>query len=128
MLNLTKGESSENIVVTLDEKKTLAAPYYLFVFENILTRDEVKFIKGQADDLSDYPTRYNEYTIDTSDLFDEYLDGEWNYRVYEQESDSNLDPAEATGEVERGKMNLNKATPSSYITYNEPVSNKAYNG
>lgn len=127
MLNLTKGNTSENIVVTLNEKKSLSEPYYLFVFENVATKEKVKFIKSSADDLSGSPARYNEYTINTSTLFDEYNDGEWNYKVYEQASSTNTDE-EGLTDVERGKMTLNKATESTYTMYDEAVSYKAYNG
>jgi hypothetical protein len=128
MLNLTKGNTSQNIVVTLNEKKTLSEPYYLFVFMNVTTREKVKFIKGTMSDLSESLSRYNEFNINTSTLFDTYNDGEWNYTVYEQESAVNLDEDSTTGIVEIGKMTLNKATETTPTMYNNPSSYKAYNG
>lgn len=126
MLELTKGQTSERIIVTLNELKTLTSPYYLFVFTHVTTKDQVKFIAGA--DLSAYPERFNQFEVNTQELFGEFLKGEWHYNVYEQASNVNLDPANSTGLVENGKLSLNDSTDFNYQTYDIPVTYKAYNG
>lgn len=125
MLELTQGTSG-SIIVTLNELKTIDAPYYLFVFEHTSTRDTVKLIKNSTEDESEYPERYNEFAIDAS-VFTDYQDGEWHYTIYEQSSSTNLDPALAS-EVENGKLKLNPATEFEYTTYNQAQTYKQYNG
>lgn len=125
MLELTKGQEGE-ILVTLNELKTIAAPYYLFAFVHTSTRDTVKLIKNSTDDLSEYPERYNLFTIAAS-VFEDYQDGEWHYTVYEQESSTNEDITLAT-QVENGKLILNPATEFEYIKYDQAQTYKQYNG
>lgn len=132
MLNLTKGQVSENIIVTLTEKATLDEPYYLFIFVHTLTKQEVTKIFAPADDESDYPDRYNKFTIDTSVLFPAATSpvGEWLYEAYEQESAVNVDPTLATSLVESGKLILYPATADVYEMeeYNEQQTFKSYQG
>ena len=54
MLLLTIGEDKD-LIVTLNEKRTLDNGYYLFVFENVTTRDIVTKIFSFSEDESDYP-------------------------------------------------------------------------
>jgi hypothetical protein len=128
MLELRLGNTDEEIIVTLNELKTLNEPNYLFIFTHILTKREVSFVKLQTDDLSDYPERYNRFLINTATIFNNEPPGEWLYRVYEQESEDNLDPDNATGIVENGKMLLSRAIDFSFEKYDEPVTFKTYNG
>lgn len=125
MLELTKGQEGQ-IIVTLNELKTIDAPYYLFVFTHTTTSDVVKFIKSSSDDESEYPERYNLFTINSS-LFDGFLDGEWHYTVYEQESSTNEDISLARA-VENGKLKLNPEEEFEYIKYNQTQTYKSYNG
>lgn len=126
MLVLTKENVTDNIIVTLNEKRTLAAPNYLFVFEHVTTKDQVKTILFSGDDLSSYPDRFNEFEIPTSVLFADESPGQFNYFIYEQVSAVNLDPAGLT-EVEMGKMVL-KTTAFNYTGYEATTSYKGYNG
>jgi hypothetical protein len=128
MLELNTGQSGEKIIVTLTELQTLDEPYYLFRFVHVVTKQVVSFIKGQIDDESDYPSRYNQFDIDTAVIFLNKPVGEWHYEVYEQPGAVNTDPVLATTLLEKGKMLLYAATPFEFETYNEPVTFKTYNG
>lgn len=126
MLQLTKGQTDEKIVVTLNELKTLDDPFYLFVFTHVTTKEVVSFVVGE--DESEYPERYNQFDINTEALFEESTYGEWHYEVYEQNSDTNTDTSLTTGLVEIGKMRLFSEDEFEYTKYNEAVTYKSYNG
>jgi hypothetical protein len=128
MLLLTKGTTS-NIVVTLTEKVSGSLTHYLFVFTNKQTAKIVTVIKALADDLSLYTSRYNEFSI-ASTVFENELHGMWSYKVYQQSSAVNTDPALAGTLLETGFLRLLPATAFEYETYsdNEGEVFKAYNG
>lgn len=128
MLELNIDQAGEKIILTLDELKTLDEPYYLLVFSHVETKSVVSFIRGQIDDESPYPSRYNQFNVDTSSVFVDKPVGEWHYSVYEQLSAVNLDTALATGLLEKGKMMLRPATDFEYEKYNTLTTYKAYNG
>lgn len=110
MIQITKG-STNDVALTLTEKCTLTAPYYLFVFQSDETRDLYKFI---AADTSAHTDRYNLFAIVETSTNPDPLDGEielpligfYKYTIYEQTSPTNLDPANATGIVEVGKVQV----------------------
>jgi hypothetical protein len=128
MILLTKGEGSKELIFTLNEKKTLTNPYYLFVFEKVGGGSTVKFIKSAESDESDYPTRFNQFTVNVTTIFNTADTGGYNYTVYEQASSTNEDPDLATGIVEKGKMTLKKATAFALEGYNSTHTVKGYNG
>lgn len=128
MLELNINQAGQKIIVTLTELQTLDEPYYLFVFTHVVTKQVVSFIRGQVDDESDYPSRYNQFNVDTSTVFLAKPTGEWYYEVYEQESAVNTDPSLAEGLIESGKMLLYAASNFSFTKYDEPVTFKTYNG
>ncbi len=128
MVELRKGQTSENIIVTLNELKTLNEPYYLFVFTQVTTKQVVSFIKSTSDDLSEYPERYNEFEIDTQDLFGTAQPGQWHYEIYEQVSSTNTDVENTTSLLEYGAMILSAAAEFEFTQYNNAVTYKAYNG
>jgi hypothetical protein len=105
MVYLTKGATSQ-IILTLKEKQTLSAPNYLFVFTHRGSNVEVKFVLLNNQDTSAYKDRFNQFSLVTNTYFENYQDGEWDYIIYEQTSTSNLNPALATGVVEKGIMRL----------------------
>lgn len=127
MVVLQKGQASENIIVTLNEKRTLTDGYYLFVFTHILTRTRVTKIYAFSDDESPYPDRYNQFEIDTSADFSDKPVGQWNYDIYEQASSSNTYPDGLTL-VETGIMKLKPASAFEFEKYNETTSFKTYAG
>lgn len=125
MLLLTIGEDKD-LIVTLNEKRTLDNGYYLFVFENVTTRDIVTKIFSFSEDESDYPERFNSFPL-SSTVFQDKNTGDWRYKVYEQSSSTNTDPTGLT-EVERGIMKLRPATDFSFTEYTGTTSFKQYEG
>jgi hypothetical protein len=105
MIYLTKGATSE-IILTLKEKQTLTSPNYLFYFKGRGSNKEVKFVILNASDTSQYKDRFNQFSIVTNTYFENYQDSEWDYKIYEQTSSSNLNPSLATGLLEVGIMRL----------------------
>ena len=116
MIYLTKGATSQ-IVLTLTEKQTLAAPNYLFRFVHRATNVEVKFVLLNAADTSAYKERFNQFSIVTNTYFQNSDSGEWEYFIYEQTSTTNTDPASATGLIEVGIMRLSESTTFSFTKY-----------
>jgi len=127
MLQLTKSETNEAIILTLTELTTLVNPYYLFVFIQATTKQQVCFIKSSADDESDYPERYNQFSINTGELFGNMQPGEWHYTVYEQDNGSNINTT-GLNVIEYGKMFLIANDGFAYSIYNLNTTYKAYNG
>lgn len=125
MLLLTIGEDKD-LIVTLNEKRTLDNGYYLFVFENVTTRDIVTKIFSFSEDESDYPERFNSFPL-SSTVFQDENTGDWRYKVYEQSSSTNTDPTGLT-EVERGIMKLRPSTDFSFTEYTGTTSFKQYEG
>lgn len=127
MIPLTLGQSSEFITVTLNEKRTIEAGYYLMVFTHYTTKQVVNKIYAFAEDESDYQDRFNQFPIDTDTVFDGCPVGMWTYRIYEQASSSNIDVTGLT-EVEVGIMQLKPAVPFAFEEYSGPTSFKVYGG
>lgn len=123
MLLLTEGDTAGRIVVTLAEKVTLANPFYLFVFTHITTKEVVKVCRSYADDLSNYPSRYNEFAIDAT-VFPEI--GQWLYRVYE--ASEAVSDETGLNEVESGKLNLLQETALTYKQYQPKTTFTTYAG
>jgi hypothetical protein len=106
MIHLTKNSSSE-IVLTLKEKQTLSTPNYLFWFKSRGTNQVVAFVVLNAADTSGFKDRFNEFTIVVNTYFENSPEGDWEYKIYEQASTSNTNPALATNLLEVGIMRLN---------------------
>ena len=114
MIRLTKG-ATQNIILTLTEKELLTNPNYLFVFTNRSANTEVKFVRLNNTDLSQYKDRYNEFSIVTNTNFSTALNGQYEYDIYEQTSTSNLNPA-GLNLLESGIMEL-VGTPFNFTEY-----------
>lgn len=128
MLQFDQDNTAAEMILTLTEFVTINTPNYLFVFTNVTTKDQVKFIKAEIDDESQYPQRYNKFTINAATVFQNQPSGEWHYKVYQQSSSTNTDPDASEGVLEYGKLILNRATEFSYTMYKQSQSFKAYNG
>lgn len=126
MLNFTKGNTTQKMVVTLNERKTLTNPYYLFVFQNIQTRVDYPVVINSTSDLSSYPARFNEFQIDVQTVFGDVNVGDYNYSVYEQASSSNTDPT-GLNLLENGKMKM-RTTDTAIDAYETTTTYKAYKG
>lgn len=107
MIQLTKGQT-QYIYLTLTEKQLLQSPNYLFVFTNRSSNQQVKFVKLNNTDVSQYKERYNKFQIVVNDYFGSSLNGQWDYQVYEQTSPTNTNPA-GLNLLESGIMMLNQS-------------------
>lgn len=120
-IQLTKSSTNPNIALTLQEKVTLDSPYFLFEFQNVTTRVKYYQIFTDVSTPGDARTRSNLFNIEVvassagSNQIVLGPVGQYNYTIWEQESDSNLDPDNATGIVERGRMRLFDSEASIYI-------------
>lgn len=128
MLQFKQDDTEAVMILTLTEFATIHPLYYLFVFTHVETRDVVAFVKSEVDDESNYPKRYNQFTIDASDVFSAKQPGEWHYIVYEQTSDTNIEPSLSGSVLEYGKLLLGRSSEFGYSQYDQPTSYKIYNG
>lgn len=127
MLEFKQSDTSAELILTLNEFVTLDSPHFLFVFTHVLTKTQVAFVLASADDESSFD-RYNRFLINPSVLFADAEVGEWHYKVYEQASDSNLDPTSAGDLLEYGKLMLLKTMAYAPTKYDSTTSFKTYTG
>lgn len=128
MLELKQDDTAIALILTLTELVSLPDPYFLFVFTHVTTKEVVAFLKFSDDDESNHPERFNQYTVDPSVLFAGMPPGGWHYRVYEQASASNLDPAASGAVLEFGEMILDREAEFAFEQYDSLTSFKTYNG
>ena len=125
MIVLTQG-TSNTIRLSLAEMSTLNSPTYLFEFISDVTGGSYTCI---AADTSSYPARYNEFVITETDTSPDFSSGEitlalaglYTFKVYEQTSPSNLQPALADNELDAGKCRVEingDRESTTYTTYN----------
>lgn len=127
MIKLSKDNSDDVVVVTLEESRTINNPYYLFVFKTGTPEVTVNHIVNSADDESDFINRFNAFTFDTSVIFANKPIGQYQYYVYEQESSTNTDVTGLTM-VECGKMVLTQTADDIFTGYQPTTTYKGYNG
>ncbi|MBK6953230.1 MAG: hypothetical protein IPH24_14655 [Crocinitomicaceae bacterium] len=115
--------SVNTVSLTLVEKTTLPNPYYLFEFQNIYTRKKYFQIFTDVSVSGEARTRANEFNIEVVDsgsgankiILGDI--GQYNYTIYEQVSDSNLNPANTTSIVERREMRLLDSEATIYVEH-----------
>ena len=119
------------ITVTLTENSLLTSPYYLFEFQN--QQSNVKYYCIQPVDSSSEQDRSNRFYI-TEKVTPDNLNGEinlvvgdYNYKVYEQASNTNLDPTGLTM-VESGICSVIDLVAEENKIYDTTTTNKVYNG
>ena len=108
---LLNKDTTNKVIVTLSELVTLDPVYFLFEFISDDTKQAKMFI---AEDISTNTCRYNEFDIVLTDSTEDLLNGVINletngyykYNIYEQSSNTNLDPTLAGDLLERGKVYL----------------------
>lgn len=120
--------ANNTLYFTLTERQTLDSPYFLVRVESRSTKEVKRFILPA--DQSAYTERYNKFTITESGT--EILTsgtvtltpGEWEYRIYEQTSSTNLNELAATNvePLEYGMLKVNGTTN----TYIAPGDTKQY--
>ena len=123
MIVLTKGEI-QNVYFTGTENCLISNPYFLFVFTNRSTNDEVKFVTTNTSDTK----RYDTFELTVDDHFENELEGFWTYDIYEQTSSSDTTTT-GKNKVETGLMYLHPAESYTPTKYDEQSNEfTAYNG
>lgn len=89
MIHLHKGQTNV-VILTLTENQNLDSPNYLFILKNRSSNWEKKFVILGSQDLSGNKDRYNKFLIETNTILKNALCGQYIYKVFEQESESNL--------------------------------------
>jgi hypothetical protein len=117
MLEFSQNETSAILILTLTELKVTDSADFFFVFTHVTTKEQVTYTDQ---DESNYPERYNKFTIDPSTLFANKQIGEWHYKVYEADADGVL--------LEQGKMLLGRSTEFGFEKYDSANTFKTYNG
>lgn len=128
MLEFKQNDTAADLILTLTENVSLEDPNFLFVFTHVVTKAVVAFVKLATDDLSDFPQRYNRFTINPAALFVGADPGSWSYVIYEQADPGNLDPLLSGAALEYGQLLLYRAVDFSFNKYDSPTSFKTYNG
>ncbi len=106
MIHINKENESEAIIMTLSENSALPTSYYTLVFTDSVSRDTVFYWLNPDDDMSDYPNRFNKYSISTTP-FNNKNPGQWFYDVYEHDgSHDQSEDISGLKNVETGKMKL----------------------
>ena len=101
--------------MTVTELQTLTAPYWLFEFIHEQSFEVVTCI---LENISTGIPRYDEFVLeDGVDLVFPYA-GYYTYRIWEQESDTNLDPIQAHALCEEGRAEVieDAVAPNEYDT------------
>ena len=115
---LLKQNTTGKIIVTLNESKTISAATFVFVFTNITTQKQITLTYLYSQDLSHYPSRYNEFDV-VANAFTGQPTGQYDYTVTELQTNIIL---------EVGKMVLQPATEIIKNGYNEKTQRSGYAG
>jgi hypothetical protein len=135
MIYITKGQAN-TCVFTFNEKATTTTYDVLFKFTNEIT-GESKLFTGF--DLSTNRTRYNEFVITestTENVYNSTIEltptGYWTYIAYQMAdtSPTSLNPANAVGTLEIGKVYVYDSTENVNYTFtdDEDKNNKVFEG
>ncbi len=127
MIILSKNSTSDIVIVTLEESRTLNNPYYLFVFKSTTPEYTVTKIVNSADDASNFKNRFNSFTFNSSTIFAAAESGQYQYYVYEQASSTNTNTT-GLNLVECGKMVLKQTASDIFTGYQPTTTYKGYNG
>jgi hypothetical protein len=127
MIILSKNSTSDIVIVTLEESRTLNNPYYLFVFKSTTPEYTVTKIVNSADDASNFKNRFNSFTFNSSTIFAGAEAGQYQYYIYEQASSTNTNTT-GLNLVECGKMFLKQTAADIFTGYQPTTTYKGYNG
>ena len=114
MLQIQRNQQN-TLIVTVTELQTLTAPFWLFEFTHEQSFETVTCI---LDNISLGIARYDEFVLtDGVDLVFPYA-GYYTYRIWEQDSDTNLDPIQAHNLCEEGRAHVieESVAPNEYDT------------
>jgi hypothetical protein len=131
-MTLEKGVNNTNIALTLYEKTTLSTPYYLFEFENNYTK--VKYYQvftdvSVAGAARERANLFNIELVSSGAGANQIVLGNiglYNLVVYEQTSAVNLDPALATGIVQRTPVRVIGTEASIYVSHDTVITYVAH--
>ena len=123
MIRLNLLSNSDTVIVTLTELTTISDANFLFVFEREMPGERVAFVLTPEDDLSTDKKRYNEYSINTGELFS--LPGRYVYRVYEQAGA--LTDETGLNLIEQGICEVVGTNSTSYTQYAAQTEYSTYN-
>lgn len=110
------------MILTVTEKTTIENAFYLFELIEDQTGESSFLILNKN---SSATCRFDSFTLTEPTDFDFERDGFWSYVVYQQASDSNLDPLLAEGIVEKGRINVYSDTVSG-VEYDNEDTGKVY--
>jgi hypothetical protein len=110
MIAILPNTTSQNIYLTLKEKQKDVGSWtnYLVEIQGEMSREKRYFIANVVEDNA----RYTKITMNTNanDALNGDLliteTGQYWYKVYAQDSDTNLDPVNAIAEIERGVLHV----------------------
>lgn len=130
MIVINKGQSN-TVVVTVTEKTTITNPYYLFEFTNDMAKVPKVCI---AANVSDATERYDKFVITEQSSSPNNLLGQitltqkgfWKYKIYAQESSTNLVPADADELVEIGKCRVEDTISTSTVYEGQQTTYKVF--
>ena len=125
--------TSNTVVLTLQEATTISSPYYVFEFISDDT-DISKIFTGV--DVSTNVVRYNEFVIElnavedlNNSVIDLPLKGFYTYNIYSTAVINDLDLNNVTELVEVGKVYVDGSEQLTKVTYSEGNNTKVvYNG
>lgn len=132
-MQIINRSASNVLVFTLTEKVTLSSPKFLFELKCSQNGKLYYFIAANS---SSYTYRYDKFTVTettaalesptTGSINLPYI-GQYEYRVWEQSSATNLNPANTTTLLETGLIEV-KETPSTINKYSgNPITVNQYN-
>lgn len=107
MIIIRKNQTN-NPIATVSMNKTLPAPYYLFSFQHIASKERVSFIPQvitsncRYDKFRFIESPTTDLTQTPPEVYFPYL-GQYYYSIYEQVSSSNTDPSLAYNKLESGR-------------------------
>lgn len=133
MLLLTKNNVN-TVVLTLNEKKTLASPFYLFSFLHVDSNTTTNFLPVAISAT----TRFNEFQItETASTLSNLTGGTVNlnesfyeYKIYEQTGNTNTGITNTTGSIlEEGIAFVSGSTFPTQVEYEgQNLENAVYYG
>lgn len=126
MIVINKDQSN-NIILTLRENTTIQEPYFLFEF---ISRDKLTTKMFISEDISLNTCRYNQFNIVENEIED-ILNGTINlgggfydYNVYQQDNDSNLNKDNTDKILEQGIVYVKGDYNDVKTTYNDNDDNE----
>jgi hypothetical protein len=81
---LFKRNHIEKIILHLENYISLNEWKYVIEYENDITKD---IVYTEPTEMSNHLDRYNEFSINVTNYFEDYPSGFWTYRVYQYRAD-----------------------------------------